>query len=95
MHVRLQAYTKCAPLEHEENRHVKVIANTKYTLEAGPDPHTFMYTEGKFAVTENFEPVHGPRSEAVSEDQVKLTLVHQSFEPYFMIACFPPHNYES
>ena len=65
-----QAYTKCAPLQHEENKHVKVVANTRYTLAAGPDPHTFLYVEGKYAVTENFVRVDGAKSVDVSENKV-------------------------
>lgn len=68
----VQAYTRCAPLQHDENKHVKVIANTKFTLAAGPDPHTFLYTPGKFAVTERFVRVNGPKSEEVSEDKVSV-----------------------
>lgn len=66
----MQAYTSCAPLQEEDNKHVKVIANTRYTVSAGPDPHTFVYKPGKYAVTERLARVNGAKSAVVSEDKV-------------------------
>lgn len=51
---------------------MKVIANLKYTTHAGPDPHTFMYRDGKFAVTEGFQRVDGAKSQDVSNDKVNV-----------------------
>ena len=86
----VQAYTKCSPLQHPENRHVKVIANTQFTTAAGPDPHTFMYVDGKFAVTENFVRVDGPRTEVVSQDKVRQSSLQFSGQPDPTAICLGP-----
>lgn len=38
-------YRACLPLSHEQNTHVKVIANTKYLMTVGDDPHRVYYQD--------------------------------------------------
>lgn len=38
-------YHTCLPLSHEQNTHVKVIANTKYLMTVGDDPHRVYYQD--------------------------------------------------
>ena len=68
----LHAYSKCLPSDHPENRHVKTFANTHYTQHVGPDPHHFIYVEGKHAVNEQFVPVWSARTDTVSMKRVKI-----------------------
>jgi len=37
------------------NEHIKTIVHTKYVKDVGPNPHCFLYVEGKHCVNENFE----------------------------------------
>lgn len=39
----LESYRLCFPREHDENRHVKTIANMEFVDRVGPDPHHFLY----------------------------------------------------
>ena len=70
----LESYYKCFPRDHQENCHVKTIANLAHTDRAGPDPHHFLYKDGYWAVNEQGERVKGPKSEGVHIDQVGTTL---------------------
>lgn len=40
-------YHACLPAQHEQNTHVKIIANTKYLLTMGDDPHRVYYKSDK------------------------------------------------
>ncbi|KAK9824237.1 hypothetical protein WJX72_008861 [[Myrmecia] bisecta] len=68
----LANYWQCFPEDGGQNRHVKVIANTGNTVRVGRDPHTFEYIDGKIAVNEAFEPVHGPITAGVSVRQIAI-----------------------
>ena len=68
----LPSYTKCNPEWAPVNIHVKTFANTQFALSSGGDPHHFLYTEGKFAVNEAFEPVHGAFGPRISMQQVAI-----------------------
>ncbi|KAK9811751.1 hypothetical protein WJX72_009499 [[Myrmecia] bisecta] len=62
----------CAPAGDAQNTHVKTIANTKYTLRSGPDPHHFVYSGPIYAVNEQFQRVDGPRTDAPSFQHIAL-----------------------
>jgi hypothetical protein len=53
----LQSFTKCLPVQHKENLHIKTLANTRFTLGPQGDPHHFKYAPGKYAVNTRFEQV--------------------------------------
>jgi hypothetical protein len=40
-------YHACLPAQQEQNTHVKIIANTKYLLTMGDDPHRVYYKDDK------------------------------------------------
>ena len=65
-------YVQCFPAHADNGRHVKVIANTAHLRGAGPDPHSFVYAPGYFAVNEKHQPVHGAFSVTVSITDVVL-----------------------
>ncbi|KAK9828773.1 hypothetical protein WJX72_002009 [[Myrmecia] bisecta] len=68
----LQNYQHCFPTDNGVNRHVKIIANTQYTVEAGGTPHEFVYSEGKHAVDAAFNKVDSPFTKTVQADKVVL-----------------------
>ena len=70
----LANFWKCIPLQHPENLHVKTIANTLYVDRVLGDPHHFLYFDGKTAVNEKFEAVHGPRSS--HHEILRIALYH-------------------
>lgn len=71
----LESYFKCFPRDHPENLHIKTIANVKYTVGPGPDPHQFRFKEGYFAVDEQMHIVEGPKTQQVHIDQVRASIV--------------------
>ena len=70
----LANYRACFPPGHGENRHIKTIANTQYTLRVGRDPHHFVFQEGMSAVNERFEPVNGAVAEVCTNQFGGLAL---------------------
>lgn len=53
------------------NSHIKSIVNPQWASRYA-DPHSFHYTDQKFAVTENYEPLHGPWSETISLQKFRI-----------------------
>lgn len=66
----MASYFKCFPPDHQENLHVKTIANVEHTWHTLGDPHHFKYRDPFFAVNERGVRVDGPRSAEVSISQV-------------------------
>lgn len=50
-----KSFHACLPEMHETNRHIKSIANLKYTVHTGGNPHELKYETGKQAVNENHQ----------------------------------------
>lgn len=65
-------YIACLPKQHQENTHVKVIANTKFVVSTDGNPHTFSYLSSAKAVNENFTVVHSAWSDPVSTNKAVL-----------------------
>lgn len=66
-------YRACLPSAQLENNHVKVVANTKYLLTVGDDPHTAFYrAKDKWTVNELGERVDGAKTRAPSHTKVAL-----------------------
>lgn len=42
----LANYVNCMPADAPINRHIKTIANTRYLVHIGQDPHTFLFEPG-------------------------------------------------
>jgi hypothetical protein len=53
------------------NSHIKSIVNPKQVKNYS-DPHSFLYTNNQFAVTENYKPIQGPWSETISVSQLRI-----------------------
>jgi len=68
-------YNKCLPSGQVENTHVKVVANTRWLLTVGDDPHTVVYrSREKFSVNELGVRVTGAKSAVASH--LKVALYH-------------------
>ena len=73
-------YRSCA--SEEVNNHIKSIVQTKYVLNAGSNPHQFIYKEKYYCVNENFERIEGPFS-MNSTNKIQLNHYHcRSLEEY-------------
>lgn len=55
-----------------DDRHVKVIANTKFTERCSGTPHQFIYKPGKFCVNEHKKHVKGPFNSPHTYDLIQL-----------------------
>lgn len=79
----LGSYTSCLPLNHTENRHVKVVANTAFFKDIGHDPHTIQHRDDKaYTVNENFQRVQGPFSKPTHSRVALYHYVLKSREDY-------------
>ncbi len=71
----LVSYTACMPTNHEECRHVKIIANTKFLAAPSSNPHSVVFNTDKAQlVTEQFQvmPSDAPRTTSVSVKKIAL-----------------------
>lgn len=59
-------------LQESQNNHIKTIANTRWVLRNGYDPHTFVYADGYFTVDEDGEMVPAARTATVKDRRVSL-----------------------
>lgn len=59
-------------MQESQNNHIKTIANTRWVLRNGYDPHTFVYADGYFTVDEDGEMVPAARTATVKDRRVSL-----------------------
>ena len=68
----IENYTRRLGFDRPRNRTVKTILDPERTLRIGLVAHYFFYADGQLAVDENFEPMHGHRTEQVSVDRLRI-----------------------
>jgi hypothetical protein len=68
----IENFVRRCELQKPRNRIVKSVFQPTQVAELGNDPHWFRYTEGRFAVTENKEPLRGSETKSVSVDLLRI-----------------------
>jgi hypothetical protein len=63
----LESYTLCTPWSFQDNEEIKSIVNTAYALHPTSDPHTFVYTEDKYAVDADKNRIKGGRNPLIKK----------------------------
>jgi hypothetical protein len=73
----LANYVYCVPPDAPINRHIKTITNTKYLVDIGPDPHTFIHTPGcPPVVNQDSKPLSGAVIHSQLPVHSKIALYH-------------------
>ncbi|KAG7668827.1 hypothetical protein Ndes2526B_g00533 [Nannochloris sp. 'desiccata'] len=67
----LSSYTLCTTWDFLDNEEFKTIVNTNYALHPTSDPHTFVYTEGKYAVDADKNRIEGGRNPLIRKNWVE------------------------
>eukprot|EP00884_Botryococcus_braunii_P010942 jgi/Botrbrau1/1984/Bobra.0052s0027.1 len=68
----LRNYNSCLPLQELQNNHIKTIANTRWVVKNGYDPHTFVFDDGHYAVDEDGEMVVSARTPTIKDKRISL-----------------------
>jgi hypothetical protein len=68
----IESFVRRCELQRPRNRIVKSVFQPTQVADLGSDPHYFRYTEGRFGVTENKEPLRGSLTKSVSVDLLRI-----------------------
>lgn len=89
-------YKACFPLQHEDNKHIKVFVHPADVARSGPTPHNFFYLPGKFAVNAKMQRTDGFKTEDVDRDVFIIhhyaTKSREEFERHMMRGSAHGHN---
>jgi len=76
----IESYTKCVPTTFPDNALVKTIVHAPSVWVPTTDPHHFVYNNGRYAVTTNYQRVDGPATLPSHVRHDKLMLQHYAIK---------------
>ena len=68
----IESFVRRCELDKPRNRIVKSLVQPNRVADLGSDPHYFRYLDGRWAVTENREPLRGSLTKSVSVDLLRI-----------------------